>query len=679
MADDESKTTFKLDLDATDFVEGTGKALGAITELGKPGSLDGLVAGLGAGLGELALVTAAIEVLKKGFEIAFDADHIKAVNNQFQVLAVNAGVFPEKLRAGLMDASRGWVDQTSLMEAANKAMTMLNVDIDKLPDLMEMARKATAIMGGDFVQNFEAMSQAVATGNMRGLRHLGIKLDMQKAERDYAASIGSTVDILSEDAKQQARMNALLDIGKTKFKGQNEDITATTNTWKVFKTTLIEVGEVITIIFDRVLGPILRTTFAMMNKGLEDVRHSLLATFGIGSEKVEGLKGKLVTLNEELEKAKKAQAEATDFSSAQVAKNRVEALTTQINAYNEDLKKVQTTDKQYLAEQKQHEEQEKVITEGKKNRIDEVADKKVKKEAEYASQKLALDKKILDMETKSMETIDRATELYNRKQANALREIDVQKQALAAKHQQRLISDNAFKEQMSRLNHMRMMAEMKDVKDLETMQRQALDNYVRNSRNAFDGVSRSFHAHAVKAQMDLKNWGMLGDTVFNSMSNNAVQGFEAIGSGAQSAGDAMKGFMLNSLADICRAEGTMLLASAIINPANGVAGAALLVLSGFLRSQAGAAGSKGSSSFGGGGGGGGGAGSASGNGGGAIASTQPLPAQAASQTQQSGSGTQIVVQGSIFDSEATRIRMADLVRAASDSNGFSIQRVGGGV
>lgn len=678
MADDESKSTFTLDLDNSSFLEGAKQSLDAINSIGKSGGIESLVSGLEEGLGEIALIAVALEGMKKAFEIAFDADHIRAVNAQFDAFAVNAGVVPEKLKQGLEDASHGWVDNTTLMSAANKAMSQLTVGTEKLPEVMDLARRATATMGGDFVENFESMTQAIANGNVKALAHLGLKIDLNKAYRDYASSIGVTVDVLSQEGQQQARLNALLDLGKTKFQSNTEALTETTNTWKVFKATLSEVSEVLTILFDRVLGPILRTTFTMMNKSLSDVKNSLLATFGIGAEKVEGMTGKLKTLTEELEQAKKAQAAATDFSSAQQAANRVTALTNQIKNYNDELNKVKTTDKAYLAQQQQQAAQEEAIGNQKVQHHSVDLDKKAKKEAEYAKEVENLKKQVLDEEMKSMTTIDQANSIFQQKEKMELAQIDAQRMALIAKHRQALISENAFKEQMAQLDHLRTLKAEHDTAQQEAMQKQALDNYVRQSNNAFEGISRSFHAHAMKAEMDLKNWGMLGDTVFDSMSNNAVAGFEAIGSGAQSAGDAMKGFMFNSLAEIAEAEGKLLLATALLNPANAVAGAALLVLAGFLKSQAGAAGAKGGGSIGGGGSGGSTGGAATPSAG-SVGGGQPLPSQAAANTSNGNGMTQIVVQGSIFDSAATQTRMADLVRAASDGTGFSIQRIGGGV
>ena len=125
--------------------------------------------------------------------------------------------------------------------------------------------------------------------------------------------------------------------------------------------------------------------------------------------------------------------------------------------------------------------------------------------------------------------------------------------------------------------------------------------------------------------------------------------------------------MLNSLADIAEAQGDLLLASALVNPLNAAAGAALLVLSGVLR---GAAGSAGSSS---------GVGSSSGGGGGVATSATDsgLTTQPALSTP--SKAVTIQVQGNYFETDATKRTLMDMIRSETDATDFKYTQINQGV
>lgn len=677
MADDVSKSKFELDLDQSKFVEGAEKAKTAIEAVGNTKAMGNLAASVAAVIPELALLSVAFTAVKKAGEVIFDAEKIKVVNAQFQQLATNSGVFADKLKDGLKEASRGWVDDTELMKAANKAMIELDTGVEKLPEVMDAARKATAMFGGDLIQNFEAMTEAVATGNTRHLRHLGIIIDQQKAYRDYAVSIGTSVDTLSQAGKQQAIMNAMLEQTKVKFQGQNADLIQNISLWNQVKATLQSVFEVITLFLDRVLGPYLRVIFSGLKTELDALKVSMQASFGEGAEKVEALEKKVTSLRGELKKAEEAKKGATDYSSAVLAQERIDFLKKSLSGYEQELQKTKTTDKSYLADQQQHAAAEKVMSENRKNQRLTDANAVAKKEAEYAHEKAALDKQLLQDQIRNMQSIDQANELYRRKRQQEQAEVDAKIREVEAKKRQGVISARAADDQIAQLNKIKNAKMAQDDAELARMQRQALDNYQRHAKNAFDGIGRSFHAHAQKAKMDLMDWGKQGDIVFSAMTTHATEGFEAIGDGSKKAGDAMKGAMLNALADIAESQGQMMLIAGVgsLNPAEAAAGAALLVLAGFLRGKAGSMGASSGGGGGGGFGGGGGGGAPLASGGGGDSG---LSSSTTSQTQKSGGAVHIVVQGSVFDSDSTRTRIADLVRGAGDATDFNITKIGGG-
>ena len=145
-----------------------------------------------------------------------------------------------------------------------------------------------------------------------------------------------------------------------------------------------------------------------------------------------------------------------------------------------------------------------------------------------------------------------------------------------------------------------------------------------------------------------------------------------MGEGAESGADIMKGFMLNSIADIAQAQGEEMLAAALVNPAYAAAGAGLLVLSGAIRAAAGGLGksSMGGTSFGGGDYGGVGSQSSFADQG-AVNQLQP--------EVQPKKTVHINVMGHYFETEQTKMALLQMIRENSDATDFIYNQISPGV
>ncbi len=140
---------------------------------------------------------------------------------------------------------------------------------------------------------------------------------------------------------------------------------------------------------------------------------------------------------------------------------------------------------------------------------------------------------------------------------------------------------------------------------------QLMQQYVRTSTTAFQGIERAAQAMTSKAKGELKDMGKFGTDTMNEFQKNSTAAFQQIGTSvaqnqpiAQAAASAMKGFFLNMIGDRAEAEGALLLLSSIWppNPLGLAAGGGLVALGAALKSAAGSAGSGVSSSGVGGGG-----------------------------------------------------------------------------
>ena len=193
----------KLDLDNKDFLNALKDSESGILGLSDTKNLKGLVEGFDSLLPLIGSVSVAVLALKTAMETVFDAESIKAINEQFEILSSNAGVAGDKLKEGLENAAGGLIDTTDLLKSANEALVKLGGSAAKLPELMEVARKASVITGQDLKSTFDLMVQAVESGNQRLLRRAGISVDVTKAEKDYAASLGISSAALSDAEKDR--------------------------------------------------------------------------------------------------------------------------------------------------------------------------------------------------------------------------------------------------------------------------------------------------------------------------------------------------------------------------------------------------------------------------------------------------------------------------------------------
>lgn len=692
----ENTSTYTLNLDAEQFTTAANKAAASLTSVGEAGeSILKLVETLEHMSLAVGVLTVALLAVDKLFESVFESEKIKQTEEQFDSLAKAAGLYPEALKKGLEEASKGWVDETELMGHANKALTELETGTEKLPEVMELARKATARFGGDFMQNFDAMAQAVASGNTRQLRHLGIVIDQQKAYRDYAMSIGTTVDALSLAGRQQAVMNALLEQGSEKFKGSGDEILKATSLARQFQAALKDIGEAITLGLGKLaewarLPAMLETLAFRANQ----VKIAFKDWFGSGSEQQEAhltrTKDKMSELYGEIQRVQQRMHEAHDPRVIEVHQKHLDDLRAAYNRLQGDLKKTEEAHKHLEETEKagieKNAQVSKVNLEAQKKQRAEFAKDMAAQDRELA----AINRQNTQEEMKSMASIDKANELYNKKRLEDAAQVEAQITAVKAKqqeirakaaqgqitHTQELAEISKTNQQIVQLNKLKDQKLEQDDAELARMQKQALDNYVAKSQNAADAVVRAWSAAAQKEKMAISDASKFGIASVNAFQSNASSALQAWGAHTKSATDAAKGAFYGMIGDVSLQYGEMLMIAGIgsLNPAEAAAGGALIALSGYLKSIGGPGASVSSGgTFA--SGGLGSTGATSGNGAGGAA----LPTIAAGQTQNVGPGVHLVIQGSVFDSEATRTRIADLVRQAQDSTDFSIAKVGGGV
>lgn len=641
MADDgNDKIKFLLDLDVSEFSEAGLKAKGIIEKLGDAENLTGLLEGL-AGVGvALAAVGVAAFAFKKAIDLTVEGEEIERVQRQFDTMATSAGVAPRKLQAGLEQAAKGLVDTDDLLKIANASIVKMGGSADKLPQLMEIARKSVEVYGGDAKSNFQAITEAVANGNTRLLKHYGIIIDATKAERDFATANGVTADSLSDAGKKQAILNAALDSGNKAFKGVGDNASSATQILQRLKVIVAEIGQTFTIAFERIAGPTVRSFLGIIEKGAEKL--GLITKVLLGDSKQAGeaytqLMGKQIGAMEKIEDA------ATQKSIANAAKASQASIV--------DSQKVKANKLKF---QKDLEKLDADYFKAQQNNVKSMA--QVEKLA--AQQGLMLKKQ----HTLAMQQID----------ANA---------SLTAGQKRKLkaLEEKKYNEQSQ-----------VDEENLNVLRGKLLDNYAKHSTSVFDGIAKSFAANTAKMKLQQQDFGKQGAETWNSLQSNASSAFQSMGAAmaqgkdiGQATVDALKGMFLGMLGDRAIAAGSVMLGESIWppNPVGLAGGAGLLALGGALKSLAGpsASGSTMPSSP-----------STSAVASGATPTYADTSASSnsdssavnmsslSSQTATPQRTVSVNIAGNYLETDQTKRMLMDLMRQESDATGFAYNQIGAG-
>lgn len=169
-----------------------------------------------AAFGAGAVVTAIGGVVGAITALGVKGSVIQGVEDSFHSLATSIGQDGTAMFNAINDGVKGTVDGVQLMKATSVAMAAgVKLTTADMKTLGEAGRAMGRAMGTDASQGVETLSQALVRGNARTLARLGIQINVEQAERKYAAAIGVTRDQLNEAGKVEARRAAIFDAMRT--------------------------------------------------------------------------------------------------------------------------------------------------------------------------------------------------------------------------------------------------------------------------------------------------------------------------------------------------------------------------------------------------------------------------------------------------------------------------------
>lgn len=672
MADEDVQAKFNLDV--KEAIENALKAKTAIKDMSAAENLSGLVGGLLSVAPLLAGIGVAAYALKKTFDLVFEAEQIKSINLQFDILTRNAGIAGNDLKEAMMKASGGLLTTKEILEETNKSIVILGDNVKRLPEIMELARKVSIVTGKDLKTAFEEVSFAIEVGSQRQLKRLGILVDVNKAETKYAQSLGQSKEALSAFGKQQALVDAALEQGKKNYEGVDGSIKIATKSWTQFKVALEEASEAFVLRFDKIFGPTVQNFFKNFAEWATKYKEAAISA-GDGLDAWNAKSTILTNQIEELKNKISAIRKESEGSVFGFLDNSI---------INDEVNKLRKLEGQLAFVRIQIDDARKASRdsgEGVKREKESPLDTEKLKEiaAKYASQMRDLNKEIASNREKSLLEEAQIEELVNEKKLDIWRAYYAKKAEIETQFGVGTTERKNLEVKLQSSLESELTLVSVEESRLRT---DLLKKSFENQEKIATGFFGKFAAGARKASADAKiafmDFSAIGNSLVNKLGDNIAEAFQGIGEEGFVLGAAMKKAIIGALADEAMARGALLIASSIWppNPVGLAAGVGLEALSGVLRALAGSGGGAGVSS---------GGGSASNQPGArngpniGIAETSEVRSQAAADAAQAGSrrSVNVTIQGHYFETEQTKTRLVEIIREAGDITDFKTSFIGG--
>jgi hypothetical protein len=158
------------------------------------------------------------------FSLAKVGEENNKIAQNFAIIAEQAGLNAGDLKERLSEVAEGYADLEDVLPLAGDAIIKLGDGAKRLGDLFELSRNISIRTGKDIGEVFQGLSNGVTATNEKMLRNNGIVLDTKTVLQEYAKGLNTTADRLTDTAKRQAVMNAVLEKGQQFFGDNTKEI-----------------------------------------------------------------------------------------------------------------------------------------------------------------------------------------------------------------------------------------------------------------------------------------------------------------------------------------------------------------------------------------------------------------------------------------------------------------------
>lgn len=404
--------------------EATKKSKKHFEELFNPSIASELIVPVGLVIAGVGLIA---EVAKKAFEslseIATVASEIKKVNDQFDFLAEKAGASGVVLRESFSKINNGVLETKDVLKAANTALTNLTLPAESIVKNFEAAKRAAIALGGDTVTNFESINTAIATGNTRVLRQIGLFIDAGTATEKYANSLGIATKFLSDGQKQAAIFEAIQNKVAANFSNVDLGAKSTAISFKQFGTSAAELGDSVALGLNKIFGPAVQALLARFSSGLSGLANEILVRVGTQTQKA-------VASQELFNKKLEETTEAVAKYQEQVKRDPSDGFAVAALSVNKKLLASLEAQKQAAIDKDQAEQDSHLKFAANSTKRVELTDQEIKLQLELLKAKDEFSAKVLALESASTQSVlQRSTNIVDIENALAERQVQIQTEA----------------------------------------------------------------------------------------------------------------------------------------------------------------------------------------------------------------------------------------------------------
>ncbi|MEN0059511.1 MAG: hypothetical protein AAGB31_11800 [Bdellovibrio sp.] len=643
--------------------------------------------GIVSNFGRMGLAAGAVGLavfgVKSAIDLALSGEEIIAIRREFELLAQGAGLMPETFRQKLEAAAAGMADMEDILRASSSAINSLGENASRLPELLDLSRKAATAMGLEINDVYSTMIKAIESGNSRALRQYSIYIDNAEATKQYARSLGLAASDLDLAQRQQAILNAAIEVGGKRFKDINTEITPVGNSIKVAREAIKDLVDSVAVSIAesgpmRKFAQVLKdmASFKSTNNAATEVA-DLIARKARAQYEIAELERNMTAFNarasqgiiadrkkeiEDLTKEiQKSGAIITQNSTASVAAAKAEA-----SANDQSSSAIQgklTAEQQFtVAYRNQLIEraslaQQLSLAKASEGEISQMLDIGQTRLATLASldQQEYVIREQYQLENQMLENQYRAGAIQSQQEYNA----------------QRIQLETNFQQQLATIRNQQILNQ----EDPMTLANETMTGYQSVMSGFQSTLTSASQASSNFAKTASKNFQTVGAQMFNSIGSGAANAFAAFGTAVVSGENALEAFtssLLRSMGQMAIQLGTQFILQGAAymwaGMPNGAAlmaaGAALAAFGGVLSGIGGGNTASAASS------------TASSSGGGvsdsATSETVKIVSPEGLERKQETPSVNLTIEGDIFDSDETGLRIADILNSAFSKNGVKV-------
>jgi hypothetical protein len=156
----------------------------------------------------LMAAAAAYAAMKTAMEFSETAARVEMLRSELQMLGEKKNFNATELINQMSDAAGGSVTQIDLMQIALRAVRLGNIDLEKMPAIMQKIEHDSKLAGTSTREMFDIFIRGAETGSAKFQVQFGLLYDVKKALDDYAVSQGTEVKYLSEEEQHMVKVNA---------------------------------------------------------------------------------------------------------------------------------------------------------------------------------------------------------------------------------------------------------------------------------------------------------------------------------------------------------------------------------------------------------------------------------------------------------------------------------------